>query len=306
MQARRERMERLARLAARQERVVSIWQLDELGFTRREVEGLVKRGYLHRVHRGVYAVGHPKLDRRGWLFAALLSAGDGSFLSPRTAAGIRRLCGLNTWNIEVVVPGTNTRKRPGLILHGTQSLLHPGEVSIVDGLRIATVPLILIQIAPTTSEAELIRMIEQGIRRGALRIDEMEAALHRHAGERGVAKLRRALKRYRPRPFDKSDLERSVAEAIAADPRIPTPERNAHRRVGGIDWELDFFFEKERVALEVDGGRYHLTPQDREPDRLKDAKLLAEGIRPFRITDVRWELDPQGALEDLCAVLGVG
>jgi very-short-patch-repair endonuclease len=137
-------------------------------------------------------------------------------------------------------------------------------------------------------------------------MDEMEEALKRHAGERGLAKLKQALKAYRPRPFDKSGLERSVGAAIARDPRFPKPKRNWHQLAGGILWELDFFFEKERVALEVDGGQYHLTPQDRERDRLKDAKLLAEGIKPVRITDVRWELDRAGALDDLLAVVGIG
>lgn len=73
---------------------------------------------------------------------------------------------------------------------------------------------------------------------------------------------------------------------------------------GGIRWELDFYWPDRRVVLEVDGGRYHLTPKDRERDRIKDAKLMAAGLIPMRITDTRWELDEQGALDDLRAILG--
>lgn len=298
-------MARLERVAAGQEGVAAIEQLYGAGFTRHEIRGLVSRSFLHRLHRGVYAVGNPRLSRRGWLFAALLAAGDDSFLGHRTGAGVRGLCGINTWQPDVTVVRNQTQTRPGLTLHCMKHSPDPSEVGVVDGLRVATVPLILVQLAPTAAQPELTRMIELGLRRGNLRMGEMEAALERHSGERGVGKLRSVLNGYRRRPFDKSSLEASVAAAIERDPRIPKPQRNGRRTAGGIEWELDFWWEKERVALEVDGSQYHLTPQDRERDRLKDAKLMAEGITPMRITDVRWELDPEGALADLRAVLGI-
>lgn len=299
------RLVRLERVAAKQAGTVTIEQLYRIGFSFAEVRGLRDRGHLHPLYRGVYAVGHGRLGRRGWLFAALLFVGDDAFLGYWTGAGVRGLCGINTWNVHVTVARGKTRKQPGLIVHRTKNPPHPSEVTEVDGLRVATVPLILIQLAAVASREQLDRMIELAIRRGSLRMDEMEAALERHAGERGVARLKQAVKAYRQRPFDKSGLEKAVAAAIGRDPRFPKPKRNCPQLAGGILWELDFFFEKERVALEVDGGQYHLTPQDRERDRLKDAKLLVEGIVPMRITDVRWELDAQGALDDLLAVLGL-
>jgi very-short-patch-repair endonuclease len=96
-----------------------------------------------------------------------------------------------------------------------------------------------------------------------------------------------------------------VAEAIAADSRFPRPLRNQYVMAGGIRWELDFYWPERRVVAEVDGGRYHLTPKDLERDRIKDAKLMAAGLIPMRITDTRWELDRIGCLDDLRAILGL-
>src|SRR5215212_5561529 len=63
----------IAQLAGEQHGVVSRGQLVALGFTRREIEGRVSRQWLHRVHLGVYAVGHTALTRNGRFMAAVFA-----------------------------------------------------------------------------------------------------------------------------------------------------------------------------------------------------------------------------------------
>ena len=46
------------------------------------------RGRLHRIHRGVYAVGHPVLTVDGRRMAAVLAAGPGAVLSHASAAAL--------------------------------------------------------------------------------------------------------------------------------------------------------------------------------------------------------------------------
>lgn len=303
MNPRAERLVRLEHWAKRQEWVISVAQLYSLGFSHEEICGMVDRGYLHRLHRGVYAVGRRQLTGRGWLFAAFLGCGDESFLSHRTAIALRGLCPINPYLIHVTVIGSASRRRSGVVIHRARVDPHPGEVTTSGGLRASSMYRALVEAAADEPRQWLGEMIEAGVRRRLVDIRKLEEAIAGHAGARGITKLRAALAAYRPRHFDKSGLERSLAAAIAADPSMPAPERNIHHEAGNIRWEIDFFWRKERVALETDGSQYHLTPQDRERDRIKDAKLMAEGITPMRITDVRWELDPTGALADLRAIL---
>jgi len=63
----------LARLAANQHGVVSLAQMRAVGLGKEAVKARARRGRLHRVHRGVYAVGHPRLTNEGRWMAAVLA-----------------------------------------------------------------------------------------------------------------------------------------------------------------------------------------------------------------------------------------
>jgi len=74
--------------AARQHGVVSHAQLLDAGVWAAGVKHRVAAGWLHRVHRGVFAVGHPALTKHGRWAAATLACGPGSVLSHRSAAAL--------------------------------------------------------------------------------------------------------------------------------------------------------------------------------------------------------------------------
>jgi very-short-patch-repair endonuclease len=122
----------------------------------------------------------------------------------------------------------------------------------------------------------------------------MEEALARHARQPGVARLKQALRDYRPRPADKSGLERSFAELIAGTD-VPPPLRNVI--IAG--WEIDFYFPHAKLVVELDGRPYHIAVRDIERDKLKDGKLLLLGISTLRITELRMALEPEAVLQDV-------
>ena len=76
----------IARIAARQHGVVTTAQLERAGADKSAITRRVSRGRLHRVHRGVFAVGHPGLSRKGMWKAATLACGERCALSHRSAA----------------------------------------------------------------------------------------------------------------------------------------------------------------------------------------------------------------------------
>ncbi len=78
----------LARLAQRQHGVVTLAQLAAVGIGPSGTRNRVAAGRLHRVHRGVFAVGHALLPGRGHWMAAVLACGPDAVLSHRSAAAL--------------------------------------------------------------------------------------------------------------------------------------------------------------------------------------------------------------------------
>src|SRR4051794_17038453 len=76
----------IARLAAGQHGVVSAQQLTTLRLSTSSIADRRRTGRLHRIHRGVYAVGHARLSDEGRWLAAVLACEETAVLSHRSAA----------------------------------------------------------------------------------------------------------------------------------------------------------------------------------------------------------------------------
>jgi len=116
----------VASIAARQHGVVTTRQLLSAGLASGSISDRIEEGRLHRIHRGVYAVGHRGLSRPGfWMAAVLASAQEerSAFLSHRSAAELWELLPLSRGLIDVSVPGDGGRKkRVGLRVHRSVTL----------------------------------------------------------------------------------------------------------------------------------------------------------------------------------------
>src|SRR5215216_3720705 len=106
---------RVAALAEGQHGVVSLIQLKALGFDEAAVWRRLRVGRLHRLNRGVYAVGHRALTAKSHYLAAVLACGPGALASHLTAAVIWGLLRSAT-KIEVTVP-RGRKPRAGILVH---------------------------------------------------------------------------------------------------------------------------------------------------------------------------------------------
>src|SRR5919204_4860771 len=81
-------LQSLFELASVQHHVVSRAQLLEEGLSTEGIRHSIASGRLHRVRRGVYAVGRPQISRHGEWMAAVLSCGDDAALSDHSGAAL--------------------------------------------------------------------------------------------------------------------------------------------------------------------------------------------------------------------------
>ncbi|HVV89635.1 MAG TPA: type IV toxin-antitoxin system AbiEi family antitoxin domain-containing protein, partial [Solirubrobacterales bacterium] len=129
---------RMAAIAERQHGVVTSVQLVEAGIDKDGVAWRVAAGRLHRLHRGVYAVGHRSLSWRGRWMAAVLAVGEGAVLSHTSAAALWTFLRPIQGSIHVTVPAAVRRQsRPGLQVHRSRTLT-PRDVTRRHGIVVTT------------------------------------------------------------------------------------------------------------------------------------------------------------------------
>ena len=271
----------IAELATRQHGVVSHAQLSAIGFTRHEIAHRISAGRLHRLHRGVYAVGHRRLSREGRWTAAVLAAGDGAVLSHRAAAALWELRLGNGRRIDVIV-GANRRGDPRIRIHRAE--LGANETTTRRGIPVTTPTRTLIDLAATATEPELERALREALYKRLVTTASLASCLSTYEGRRGMKSFRQAMPRITEAPgITRSDLESAFLRFLRRH-SLPKPQLNAHMEIGSLWIEADCLWRKQKVIAELDGRAAHENPHAFEADRARDRALLAAGWKTPRIT----------------------
>jgi very-short-patch-repair endonuclease len=257
-------------VVTRQSGVISREQLLAVGVDSDRIRYALAAGRLHRVHRGVYAVGHPTLTHDGRLWAALLACGPDAVISHRSAA---RLHGLITYTGRIEVTATKRVRDPSLSVHRSRTLT-AADRTTVDGIPTTTVTRTIIDLADVAFERLVERALNEAERQ-RLHLGPLDAP-----GRRGAAKLRRARERQREgETVTRSELEERFLELVRAA-GLPQPRVNA--RLHG--YEVDFHWPAERLVVEVDGADVHATRRAVHRDRERDLVLREAGLSVMRLT----------------------
>jgi very-short-patch-repair endonuclease len=283
----------IAALAESQHGVVAIWQLLELGLGRDAIQYRVSIGRLHRIHRGVYAVGHRKLTRQGHRMAAVLAYGPDAVLSHRSAAAHREIA-RSSYRIDVTTPHS---KRSRKTIRAHTARLHPEERTIHDGIPVTSVARTILDLAAQLSKDSLIYLIEESDRKELLDLRALERAIARRPRAAGVVRLNRVLAACRGPADTRSKLEKGF-RALIARAGLPEPQFNV--RVAGVT--VDVWWPQWKLVVELDGEPYHTTLSAFESDRIRDATLQKADQRVLRVTGDRFDNDPEGVLADILAL----
>jgi hypothetical protein len=267
---------RLAELAARQHGVVGVEDLRALGFDRDAIARRVASGRLHRLHRGVYAVGHTVLSRNGAYLAAVLACGPDAVLSHRSAAALWGLRPSDAPRIDVTVPHTSGfRTTRAIVVH--RPLRTPDPMTHA-GVPVTTPGRTLADLALGVPRRQLENAVEAAERlRLHVEIDDD------HPGARRLRAAANA-----DLPFTRSELEDAFIE-VCERCDISRPPVNSIQE--GV--EVDFCWPAHRLIVETDGHAHHGTRAAFERDRARDAQLTALGWRVVRLTERQIREEPE-------------
>jgi very-short-patch-repair endonuclease len=294
-QVRTHRGQELAELARSQHGVIAKRQLTEFGYAKTTISEAVGQGRLHRLHRGVYAVGHPAISWEGRCLAAVL-ARPGAVASHRTAAWIHGLLRTRPGTIHLTAP-TRQRLKRDFVVHFAR--LEADDRVVVDGIPLTSPARTALDLAPDESPADLARLLQRADDNELLDRRRFESLLDRTVGHPGHGKLTAALRAFRPETAVlRSDLERRFRRLVLAA-GLPTPQAN----VAVEGYELDCYWEAEGFAVELDAYATHGSARSFEADREREDDLLLAGVELIRVTDVRLERDPQGTIARVAAHL---
>jgi very-short-patch-repair endonuclease len=273
----------VAELAAAQHGVVALWQLSRFGLTMRIAERRVATGRWHRVHQGVYAIGHPSLTDYGELMAAVLACGSEAVLSHVSAAELWGLTNGHRDRVDVTAPGRRGRIPGGINAHRHNSLVDEDR-AVVNGIPCTSVARTLLDVAGTTQIWELRRLIEKAEVKRLLDHGAVRRLIRRSRGRRGVARLRMVLDDLHPKTKrTRSPLERRFLR-MCSRALLPPPEVNVLLDLDGLCIEADFLWRDARLVVETDGRQTHDTATAFEADRRRDQRLTLAGWRVIRCT----------------------
>jgi hypothetical protein len=286
----------LATTATRQHGVVSIRQLEHLGFKPDTVTREVVGGRLHRLHRGVYAVGHKKLSWHGYCLAAVL-ANSPSVASHFSAGWLWGLI-LNrpSGRFHLTAP-TARRSKHEFVIH--RAVLAEEDRALVEGIPVTSLARTQLDLAAEVSVDRVCRFLKRSEDEQLLDLRALQSMLDRCGNHPGRKTLRQALGVHEPDlAITRSGVERRFRD-LAVKAGLPPPSMNYV--IGG--YELDAYWPDHRFAVELEVYETHGDRASFEADPVRHEELLLIGIESIRVTGSRLEREPATVIERVRTLL---
>jgi very-short-patch-repair endonuclease len=267
----------------------------KLGLSSQSIQHRLSKGRLHRIERGVYAVGRSELSQHGKWMAAVLTGGPGTVLSYESAAALWGIRPVPAGRIEITVPVWSGRRRPSMIVHRRPNMSST-DTTVRDRIPVTGIVRTLIDIARQLDLRSLERAINEADRLDLIDPETLFEALDAYRAQRGAGPLREILGRHAFRLTD-SELERRFLRLIEAA-HLPMPVTG--KRLNGF--KVDFYWPRLGLVVETDGLRYHRTSAQQARDRLRDQVHTAAGMTPLRFTHEQVRFEARYVRETLRAV----
>lgn len=256
---------RVAGVASRQHGTIARRQLLELEMSSATIARWVKSGHLHRIHRGVYAVGHTKLSQEARWMAATLACGDGSALSHAPAGQLQYFIDRKEHHgLHISLPSRFHAAVAGVTTHRPRRL-EPVDIKIRQGIPVTTPTRTVWDLASIWPPERARRIFERVDGRGNLDRSRMRK-LHARSPSRRGAGLIAELLGNPPLPLHlvRSWLEELLFH-VCSEHGLPLPEPSTDL----LGYEVDFLWTDAKFIVEADGG-HHYEDSQRDSDNDRD------------------------------------
>jgi hypothetical protein len=252
----------VAELAAREQGVLTIDELRACGLNKVAIGVRVRRGNLHLLYRGVYAVGHTNLTKEARFLAAVKACGVRSVLSHYSAAALHELVHWDGRPFDVSAP--TKRSHPRINVHRPKVI----ERVVVKGIPVTPKLRTVIDLSKTADE----KTVKRALRQARFSAEELEQLPN------GVVDLGAVPTR--------SPLEDRVRDLVV-DAGLEAPLVNAPYRLPGRTVYPDLWWPSIRLIVEADSKEWHDDPLARYDDAERQAELEAAGERVLRVTNAQ-------------------
>ncbi len=288
---------------ARREQLVTTTQAHELGITKRQLDGLVERGELERVHRNVYRNRSIPIDQRQRVVAGLLACGSRAVVSHRSGLWAHAAPNVSGTLVELTNRASSLPMRSGVLVHRS-STLGNADIDRVDRLWVTTRERTLIDCCTVMSPAIVMRTVEHWLAQRLTTLDRIHDAIGRLGALTGARRLARALdERTLGAVVTDSSTEARLGTILRAA-GIPPTHHVVVTVASGRTYELDWAYPDAMVGLEVDGYGIHLRSMAAfDDDRWRRNEIENEGWQILNFTDRHLRRAPAQVVKQVQAAL---
>jgi len=274
--------------------VVTAAELDQAGFGRHQVRGLVRNEVLLPVRRGIYAraeqAARLSASQRGeralQLAAAVAASGPQAVGSHHDAAFVHGLALLDGPPGSVVTVSRppdasgSHRSASGVRLH--RVALPASQVTVVGGVPVTSVARTIVDLARTTPFRSGVVVADSALHIGKVSKPALESVIAACAHWPGIGRARRVAEfadRRSESPFE------SIARVAFRDGGLPPPQLQAW--VGddtGLIGRVDFLWRERRTVAEADGAIKYADLERARKQLRRDAALRQAGFEVVHFT----------------------
>jgi very-short-patch-repair endonuclease len=283
-----EHLDHLVALASRQYGCFTRSQCLAIGLSPSAIDRRLARGEWVAVDHGVYRFA---LTPTSWHQRVLAACLAGPAVASHRCAGA--LCdapGCAMGIVELTARRHRRRTCADVIWHESHHL-DDDDIEVIDGIPTTNPVRTFIDLGAVLHPRILTLVLDDFLRRRLvttpavlLRLDALGPR------RRGSSRVRRALaQRATADAVPESALE-SEMDLLMREFGLPTPERQvAVHDHDGFVGRLDYAYRELRIDIEVDGARWHSSPEAHKRDADRDARLRRLGwvVLRFDATDIR-------------------